>query len=96
MVHHWRARTYLGVYSALMVATLVTVAVGLLHLEVPVALVVALVIALGKASLVGLYFMHLRWERSAVYASLALALFLLASLVGLMVASAADQVGIVL
>ena len=51
-----------GVLAVLLVLTVVTVAVTFVDLG-PMNLVVALVIALVKASLVLLYFMHLRWDR---------------------------------
>lgn len=55
-------RLLVGVLVALLALTFITVAVtwwdfGSLNL------VIALVIATVKASLVGLYFMHLRWDR---------------------------------
>ena len=58
-----RAKTYVGVYAALMVATVVTVGVGALHLTIVAAVGVALAIAATKASLVAAYFMHLRWDK---------------------------------
>jgi caa(3)-type oxidase subunit IV len=85
---------YLRVYAALIVATIVTVAVSALHLEVHWAVTGALAIAAFKASLVALDFMHLRRERAAIYAALAFTLVLVVSLMGLILASAADQVGI--
>jgi caa(3)-type oxidase subunit IV len=93
-----RARTaeavrYVRVYVALIVATIVTVGVSTLRLEVPWAVTAALAIAAFKVSLVALDFMHLRRERAAIYAALALTLVLAASLMGLILASAADQVG---
>jgi len=55
-------RMLVGVLLALLVLTVVTVAVTLVDLG-PFNLVVALSIALVKATLVLLYFMHLRWDR---------------------------------
>ncbi len=91
-----RSRTYVGVYGALMFATVVTVGVAALHLTMLAAVGVALAIAAAKASLVAAYFMHLRWESRIVYGAVALSLVLLVALIGLIVASAADQVGTVL
>jgi len=91
-----RAKTYVGVYAALMFATVVTVSVAALHLTMIAAIGVALAIAAAKASLVAAYFMHLRWESRVVYGAVALALVLLVALMGLVAASAADQVGTVL
>lgn len=55
-------RTLLAVWAALVVLTVVTVAVTYVDLG-PLNLAVALLIATVKASLVALYFMHLRWDR---------------------------------
>lgn len=58
-------RLLVGVWAALVVLTVVTVAVTYIPAEVlgPFTLWVALGIAGLKASLVALYFMHLRWDR---------------------------------
>jgi cytochrome c oxidase subunit 4 len=55
-------RLLVGVLAALLVLTVVTVAVTYVDLG-PLNLVVALAIATVKATLVLLYFMHLRWDR---------------------------------
>jgi len=89
-------KAYVGVYGALMLATVVTVGVSALHLTLLVGVCVALAIAATKASLVAAYFMHLRWESRLLYGGIGLTLFLLMTLMGLVVASAADQVGTVL
>ncbi len=60
-------RVYLMVFGALAVLTVVTVAVGYLHLPIGPALAVALVIALVKGGLVASYFMHLVSERKVIY-----------------------------
>ncbi len=69
-------RIYITVFAALAVLTIVTVAVGYLHLPMIPALIVALVIATIKAGLVAAYFMHLvseeRLIRALVYMSLSL------------------------
>ena len=57
-------RIYIMVFATLMVLTVVTVAVSYLHLEVREAVAIALVIASIKASLVALFFMHLKYEGS--------------------------------
>jgi len=59
-------RTYFAVWGALIVLTGITVLVSYVHLGV-MNVVVALVIASVKASLVALYFMHLRYERRLVW-----------------------------
>ncbi len=65
-------RTYLAVFAALMFLTVVTVAVSYLHLPIHIAVVLALIVATIKASLVGLYFMHLSHEKKIIYWTLAL------------------------
>ena len=55
-------RTLIGVLATLVALTVITVAVTYVHLG-PLNLAVALLIAMVKASLVLLYFMHLRWDR---------------------------------
>ncbi len=61
-VHIVPPKVLLAVWGALMVLTVVTVAVTWLDLG-KMNLVVALSIAALKATLVALYFMHLRWDR---------------------------------
>jgi cytochrome c oxidase subunit 4 len=60
-------KTYFMVFGVLMVLTIVTVAVSYLHLPVHEAIVVALLIATIKGSLVALFFMHLNHERKLIY-----------------------------
>ena len=60
-------RTYLMVFGALMVLTVVTVGVSYLHFPVALAIFVALVVATIKGSLVALFFMHLIDERKLIY-----------------------------
>lgn len=67
-----QVRTYFMVFGTLMVLTLVTVGVSYLRLEVHEAIVVALIIATIKGSLVALFFMHLSHERKLIYYALAL------------------------
>jgi len=65
-------RVYIIVFVALMVLTIVTVAISRLHLSVPLAVTVALLVAIVKGSLVACYFMHLISEKKLIYAVLAL------------------------
>lgn len=69
---HPNIKVYLAVFFALAVLTIVTVAVSYLHLPLGTAVVVALIIASFKASLVALYFMHLKTERYHIYILLGL------------------------
>jgi len=68
--HH--VAVYLRVFAALLVLTVFTVVVGEFHLPVITAVVVALVIASFKGSLVAYFFMHLKWEKMIIFATLAL------------------------
>lgn len=65
-------RVYISVFIALMALTMVTVAVSYLHLPVTSAIIVALVIATIKGSLVAGYFMHLISEKKVIFAALLL------------------------
>jgi len=74
-------RVYLTVFAALLVLTVVTVAISRFHLPVHQAVTIALIVATIKGSLVACYFMHLISERKLIYAVLALtAVFFLALL----------------
>jgi cytochrome c oxidase subunit 4 len=76
-------RVYITVFVALMVLTIVTVAVSRFHLPVPIAVTVALVVAIIKGSLVACYFMHLISEKKLIYAVLALTAFFFVALMAL-------------
>ncbi len=76
-------RKYLMVFGSLMILTVVTVGVSYLHLEVTPAVILALIIASVKATLVAGYFMHLISERRMIYALLLLTAFFFIVLMGL-------------
>jgi len=65
-------RTYGMVGGVLIVFTAITVAVNQVHLAVPFAITVALVIATMKGSMVAGIFMHLNHERKWIYGVLLL------------------------
>jgi cytochrome c oxidase subunit 4 len=65
-------RVYITVFAALMALTVVTVAISRFHLPVPIAITVALLVAIIKGSLVACYFMHLISEKKLIYAVLVL------------------------
>jgi caa(3)-type oxidase subunit IV len=65
-------RTYMMIGGALLVFTAITVAANLLHLSVPAAITLALIIASIKASMVAAVFMHLNHEKRWIYGSLLL------------------------
>ena len=60
-------KVYIGVFVALMILTVLTVAVSYLQLVVPLAITVALIIAVTKGSLVTSFFMHLISEKRPIY-----------------------------
>jgi len=65
-------RSYLMIGAALFVFTGITVAVNQVHLAVPLAITVALIIATMKGSMVAAVFMHLNHERMWIYGALVL------------------------
>jgi cytochrome c oxidase subunit 4 len=67
-----QVRGYMAVFGTLFVLTIATVAVSYLHLPHLPAVAVALAIAAVKATLVALFFMHLKSERKTIYLTLAL------------------------
>ena len=83
-------RVYITVFVALMVLTIVTVAISRVHLPVPIAVTVALVVATIKGSLVACYFMHLISEKKLIYAVLALTVVFFAALIALPVFTVSD------
>ena len=86
-------KTYVRVFSALLALTFVTVAASRLHLAVPLAIAVALVIAALKGSLVASFFMHLIIERQVIFGALILTGILLAALIMLPLLTMFDQIG---
>src|SRR4029453_7249954 len=83
-------RVYITVFVALMVLTIVTVAVSRFHLPVPIAVTVALLVAIIKGSLVACYFMHLISEKKLIYAVLALTAFFFVALLALPIFTVSD------
>ena len=65
-------KVYIIVFVALMVLTIITVAIARVHLPVPIAVSVALFVATIKGSLVACYFMHLISEKKLILAVLLL------------------------
>jgi cytochrome c oxidase subunit 4 len=83
-------RVYITVFVALMVLTIVTVAVSRFHFPVPIAVTIALIVATIKGALVACYFMHLISEKKLIYAVLALTVFFFAALIALPVFTVSD------
>jgi cytochrome c oxidase subunit 4 len=62
-----QTRAYIGVFVALLILTVLTVAVSWFEMPIVWAVIVALIIASFKGSLVAAIFMHLNHERKAIY-----------------------------
>jgi cytochrome c oxidase subunit 4 len=77
-----------------MVLTVVTVAVSYLHFAVPLAITIALIIAIIKGSLVANFFMHLSHERLIIYASLLLTVAFFVVLLFLPLFTQVDTIGV--
>jgi len=70
-------RTYIAVFAALLLLTVITVLVSYVNLGL-LNVVVALLIASAKASLVALFFMHLKGENRLVWGFALVPIFFLA------------------
>ena len=74
-------RIYIGVFVALLVGTIITVALNSVHFDrMKVTIAVALFVAIIKAFLVAGYFMHLSSEKKIIYGILTATVFFFAGL----------------
>src|SRR5437762_12167005 len=87
-------RSYITVFVALMVFTIITVAVSRFHFAVPIAITVALVIAAMKGSMVAGVFMHLSHEKQAIYGALLLTVLFFIVLLFVPVLTNLDHIGV--
>lgn len=69
-------KTYLLVFLGLAVLTGLTVFLSYLQIDIKVAVALAALIAITKCSLIGAFFMHLRFEGKLIYSLIFTALFL--------------------
>ncbi len=76
-------KVYFMIFLALMVGTALTVWAGLQDFPDPMNVIVALTIACVKATLVVLYFMHVRYSSRLIWVVFAAALFWLGILFAL-------------
>ena len=88
-------RTYGIVGGLLLVFTVITVAVNQVHLAVPFAITVALIIATIKGSMVASIFMHLSHEKKWIYGALILTVVFFVVLIMLPNLSVSDTIGTV-
>ena len=79
------ARKYQLVFGALLILTIVTVLVAEIHVTIALGIIIALLIATVKASLVASFFMHLSHEKPWIYWILLITLFCLISCMGLII-----------
>lgn len=86
-------RAYWMIGAALFVFTAITVAVNQVHLAVPLAITVALIIAMTKGSMVASVFMHLSHERSWIYGALILTVIGFILVMALPVLTMNDHIG---
>jgi cytochrome c oxidase subunit 4 len=86
-------RTYLKVFAALTVGTIVTVLASDIHWGIILGITVALIIATVKGSLVAAFFMHLSAERKPIYWVLVLTATFVVVMVGLIMFARRDQQG---
>ncbi len=89
--HPVEVKGYLAVFGALLVLTLATVGVSYIDLPATPTVLVALAIAAAKASLVAMFFMHLKGERPLIYWSLGLTAVLFAALLAFILWSEGDH-----
>lgn len=83
-------KKYKSVYVTLLIMTGVTVGVSYLNVGVKMAVLIALVVATFKASLVAGFFMHLAHEKKLIYNILLLTMFFLVSMFVLMIIAQYD------
>ena len=86
-------RTYLMIGAALYVFTVITVAVNQVHLAIPLAVTVALIIATIKGSMVASVFMHLSNEKKWIYGSLMLTVVFFIVLMSVPILTVSDTPG---
>ena len=86
-----QVRGYMFVFGALLALTIATVGVSYLRLSETPAVIVGISIALVKAALVAMYFMHLKGEKPMVYWPLGLTAFLFVGLIAGLLMSEGDH-----
>jgi caa(3)-type oxidase subunit IV len=86
-------RVYMMVGAALFAGTIITVAANQVHLAVPLAITVALIIATTKGSLVAAVFMHLSNEKKWIYGALLLTVLGFIVLMSVPYLTVSDSIG---
>jgi caa(3)-type oxidase subunit IV len=86
-------RRYWMIGAALYVFTVITVGVNQVHLAIPIAVTVALIIAAFKGSMVASVFMHLSDEKRWIYGALILTVVFFAVLMAVPMFTVMDSIG---
>ena len=86
-------RSYGIIGGLLLVFTAITVAVNQVHLAVPFAITVALIIAATKGSMVAAVFMHLSHEKKWIYGALLLTVVFFVVLLFVPLLTVSDTIG---
>ena len=86
-------RGYMMIGALLLVFTVITVAANQVHLAVPLAVTVALIIATMKGSMVAAVFMHLSHERKWIYGALLLTVVFFIVLMCVPIFTTLDTIG---
>ena len=86
-------RKYILIGGALLVFTAITVAANQLHFAVPIAIAVALIIAITKGSMVAAVFMHLSNEKKWIYGALLLTVAFFIVLMSIPIFTIMDTIG---
>jgi cytochrome c oxidase subunit 4 len=85
-------RVYVTVFVALLALTIVTVTISYFNLSVVPAIIVALIIASIKGSLVASYFMHLISEKKLIFAALILTVVFFLALIFIPLLAMSDRI----
>src|ERR1043166_8801025 len=86
-------KMYFSIGAALLVFTGITVAANQVHLALPAAVTVALIIACMKGSMVAAVFMHLSHERKWIYGALILTVLFFVVLMTIPIFTMMDHIG---
>ena len=86
-------RGYMTIGALLLLFTAITVAANQIHLAVPLAVTVALIIAIMKGSMVAAVFMHLSHERKWIYGALLLTVVFFIVLMCVPIFTTMDTIG---
>ncbi|MGA9408007.1 MAG: cytochrome C oxidase subunit IV family protein [Bacteroidota bacterium] len=87
-----QAKIYVSVFVTLLALTIITVTISYFNLNVVPAIIIALIIASIKGSLVASYFMHLITEKKVIFAALSLTVVFFLLLIFLPLLAMSDRI----